>query len=86
MLLILVAKLIMSGTSSSIFFILALYILFLTTSFFTASLNLIKSTGTGTNLSTSNLSNLLFKLFKPVAIFRIYECLLDQLQILSLLT
>ena len=35
--------------------------------FFTASLSLFKSTGTGTNLSNS--SNSLFKLFKPVAIF-----------------
>ena len=33
---------------------------------FTASLSLLKSTGTGTNLSTSNLSTLLFKLLKLV--------------------
>ena len=52
----LVAKLVMSGMLSSIFLILASYISFLTTSFFTTSLSLLKSTGTGTNLSTSNLS------------------------------
>ena len=43
---VLVAKLVISGTLSSIFFILALYTSFLTTSFFTASLSLLKSTGT----------------------------------------
>ena len=43
--------------------------LFLTTVIFTTSLSLLKSTGTSTNLSTSNLSNLLFKLFKLVGIF-----------------
>ena len=37
--------------------------------FFAKSLSLIKSTKTGTNLSTSNLSTLLFKLFKPIGIF-----------------
>ena len=42
---------------------------FLTTSFFTTSLSLIKSVGTGTNLSRSNLSTLLFKLFKLLDIF-----------------
>ena len=40
----LVATLVMSGILSSIFFILALYTSFLTTSFFTTSLNLLKST------------------------------------------
>ena len=54
---VLVAKLVMSGILSSIFLILALYTYFLTTSFFSALLNLLKSTGTGTNLSTSNLSS-----------------------------
>ena len=49
--------------------VLALYTSFLTTSFFTTSLSLLKSTGTGNNLSTSNLSILLFKLLKPVGIF-----------------
>ena len=39
------------------------------TLFFTTSLSLLKSTGTGTNLSTSNLSTLLFKLLKLVGTF-----------------
>ena len=39
----LVAKLVISGILSSIFFILALYTSFLTTSFFTTSLSLLKS-------------------------------------------
>ena len=43
--------------------------IFLATSFFTASLSLLKSTGTGTNLSTSNLSTLFFKLLKLVGTF-----------------
>ena len=67
---VLVAKLVISGILSSIFFILALYTSFLTTSFFTTSLSLLKSTGTGTNLSTSNLSTLLFiKLLKLLGSF-----------------
>ena len=37
---------------------------FLTTSFFTASLNLLKSTGIGINLSMSNLSTSVFRLAK----------------------
>ena len=41
----------------------------MTTSFFTTSLSLLKSTGTGTNLSTSNLPTLLFKLLKLVGTF-----------------
>ena len=40
---------------------------FLTTSFFTTLLNLLKSVGTGSNLSISNLSTLLFKLAKFVS-------------------
>ena len=40
------------------------YTVFLTTSFFTTSLSLLKSTGTGTNLSRSNLHTLAFKLTK----------------------
>ena len=40
------------------------YRAFLTTSFLTTSLNLLKSTGTGTNLSISNLSTSVFKLAK----------------------
>ena len=43
--------------------------LFLTRSFLTKSLSLLKSTGIGSNLSTSNLSTLRFKLFKLVGIF-----------------
>ena len=50
----------MSGIFSSIFFVLALYASFLTTSFFATSLNSLKSTGTGNNLSTSNLSTVLY--------------------------
>ena len=53
---VLVAKLVISDILSSIFFILALYTSFLTTSFFTMSISLLKSTGTGINLLTSNLS------------------------------
>ena len=60
----LVAKLVISGILSSTFLILALYTYFLTTSFFTTSLSLIKSTGTGTNSSISNLSKSDFKLAK----------------------
>ena len=39
---------------------------FLTTSFLTTSLSLLKSTGTGANLSMSNLSTSVFKLAKFV--------------------
>ena len=39
---------------------------FLTTSFFTTSLNLLKSTGTGANFSMSNLSTSVFRLAKFV--------------------
>ena len=46
--------------------ILALFESFLTTSFFTTSLSLLKSTGTGTNLSTSNLSTSDFNLAESV--------------------
>ena len=53
-----------SGILSSIFFILALYSVFLKTSFLTTLVNLLKSRGTGTNLSISNLSTLVFKLLK----------------------
>ena len=49
---VLVAKLVISGILSSIFFILSLYTSFLTASFFTTSHSLLKSKGTGTNLST----------------------------------
>ena len=49
---VLVAKLVISGILSSIFLILTLYTSFLKTSFLTKSLSLLKSTGTGTILST----------------------------------
>ena len=42
------------------------YVVFLTTSFFTALLSLVKSVGTGTYLSMSNLSTSVFKLAKFV--------------------
>ena len=45
-----VAKLVISGILSSIFLILSLYTTFLRTSFFTTSLNLLKSTEASTNL------------------------------------
>ena len=78
----LVAKLVISDILSSIFLILALYTSFLTTSFFTSSLNLLKSTGAGTNLSSSNLSTLLFKLFNLVRTFSNYQYLIYIHQIL----
>ena len=61
---VLVAKLVISGNLSSTFFILALYSFFLTTSFLSTLLTLLKSTGTGIDLSISNLSTLFFKLPK----------------------
>ena len=70
--LVLVAKLVISGIQSLIFFLLALHTSFSTTSFFTTSLSLLKSRGKGNTLSTSNLSTLLFKLFKLVGTFFIY--------------
>ena len=42
------------------------YTVFLTTSFFTTSLNLLKSAGTGANLSMSSLSTSVFKLAQLV--------------------
>ena len=48
----LVAKLVISDILSSMFLILALHIPFFKTSFFTSSISLLKSTGTGTNLLT----------------------------------
>ena len=61
---VLVPKLVISSISSSIFFILALYSVFLRTSFLTTLLSLLKSVGTGANFSICNLSTLLFKLLK----------------------
>ena len=65
----LAAKLAISAILSSIFLILALYSSFLTTSFFTTSLSFLKLIGADTNLSTSNLSYLLFKLITLVGTF-----------------
>ena len=62
-------KLVILDVLSSIFLILALHTYLLTTSFFTTSLSLLKSIGTGTNLSTPNLSNLVFKFLKLVGAF-----------------
>ena len=50
-------------------FDLSIIYIFLTTSFFTTSISLLKSIGRGTNLSTSNLSTLLLKLLKLVGTF-----------------
>ena len=55
---VLLVKLVNSGILSSIFLILALYTSFLIKSFFTTSLSLLKLTGTGTDISTSNLYTL----------------------------
>ena len=57
-------KLVISDIFSSVFPILAWYTSFLTTSFFTTTLSLLKSAGTGNNSSISYLSTLLFRLFK----------------------
>ena len=61
---VLVAKSLISGILSSIFFILALYSVFLTTWFLITLRSLLRSTGTDINLSISNLSTLVFKLLK----------------------
>ena len=92
---VLVVKLVISGISFLVSFILALRVvlvaklvisgiqvfylqyflswhhlhLSLTASFFTKKLSLLKSKGTGSNLSTSNLSTLLFKLLKLIGAF-----------------
>ena len=57
-----VAKLLFYQVFYLQFLILALYTSFLMTLFFTTSLSLLKSTGTGTNLSTSNLSTFVFQI------------------------
>ena len=51
---------------STIFLILALYSVFLTTSVFTTLLSLLKSNGVVFNFTISNLSTLLFKLLTLV--------------------
>ena len=60
---VLVVKLVTSVILSSI------SLIFVTTSFFTTSLRLLKSTGVISNFPTSNLSTLLFKLLKPLGTF-----------------
>ena len=65
----LVAKLVISSILASIFLVLPVYTSFSTTSFFTKLLSLLKSTGVGTNLSSSKLSTLLFKLHTLVCTF-----------------
>ena len=60
--LLLGAKLLIFSILSSISFILASYSVFLTTSLLSTLLNLIKSAGTGANLSIYNLSTSVFKL------------------------
>ena len=52
---------------------LSIIYIFLTISFFTTSLSLLKLTGTGINLSTSNLSVLLLKFLKLVGAFYEYQ-------------
>ena len=59
---VLVVKLVISGILSSIYLILTLYSVFLTTSCFTILLSLIKSTGVVFNFPISDISTLLFKL------------------------
>ena len=59
----------MSSLNSVNFFNQFIIFSLLITSFFTTSLSLLKSAGAGSNLSTSNVSTLLFKLFKPVGVF-----------------
>ena len=61
---VLVPKLVISVILSSIYFILALYSVFSTTSFFTTLVSLLESTATGAILLISNLSTLLFKLLE----------------------
>ena len=66
---VLVAKLLILGILSSMLLILTLYTSYLKTSLFTAWLSLLKSTGTGTNLSASSFIYLIFKLFKLIGTF-----------------
>ena len=68
-----------------IFLAKSLYVVFLTTPFFTASLNFLVSTGKDVNLWTSSLSTLLFNLFKLLGTFSIYQHLIHQNLILSYL-
>ena len=68
---VLVAKLVISGILCSIFFYLSIINIFFNDIIFIISLSLLKSTGTGNNLSTSNLSILLFKFLKVVETFNL---------------
>ena len=61
---VLVPKLVISVILSSIYFILALYSVFSTTSFFTTLVSLLESAATGATLLISNLPTLLFKLLE----------------------
>ena len=79
---VLVTKLVISNISSSILLILELFSVFLTTSFYTTLLSLLKSIGTGANLSISDF-NLLYKLLKLVVNFLIYQYLIYLLQFLT---
>ena len=63
----LVAKLVISIILSSIFLILQLYSVFLTTLFFTNLLSLLKAIGVVSDFSIFHLSTLYFKLFKTIA-------------------
>ena len=60
-----VVLVVISGILFSIFFILGLYTPFLTVLYFTTSFSLLKSTGTGINLSASNILSLLNQPFLP---------------------
>ena len=66
---LLVAKLVIPGILFSIFFNFTLYASFLTTSFFTASFSLVKSTGAGTSSSLFNWSILFSNLLKLIGTF-----------------
>ena len=68
---VLVAKLVISGILCSIFFYLSIINIFFNDIIFIISLSLLKSTGTGNNLSTSNLSILLLKFLKVVETFNL---------------
>ena len=73
---VLVATLQISGILSSIFFILALYTSFLTTSFLQHHLIFLNRQEQVNSLSASNLSTLLFKLPKLGGNFLVYQYLI----------
>ena len=80
---VLVAKLVISGILSPIFFILALYTSILTTTFFTTLLGLPKSAGVVSNFPISNTSTLLFKLLNHLAHLLFHQYLICLHQILN---